>query len=120
MICSNGKGKSEHRIQQEIVIEFNNRYPQYRGLLCYNNNNSEGGYRGSKNKYLGLIPGRSDLVFYFDGKAHMIELKTETGKQSQTQKNWESLITENGFDYYIVRSCIQFFTLINKIIKGEI
>ena len=108
--------KSESRIQQEIVVHFNNNYPNLRGCLCYNNNNSVGGYRGKVNKYLGIIKGRSDMVLYYFGKAIHIELKTETGKQRKDQKEWESLMKNQGFDYYIIRSLEEFIELIEKII----
>ena len=98
--------KSEARIQQEIVMYFNNEYPELRGCLCYNNNNSVGGLRGKLNKFLGVIKGRSD----------MIELKTEKGIQSQHQKDWQKLIENQGFEYYIVRSIEEFKELILKII----
>ena len=108
--------KSESRIQQEIVVHFNNKYPNLRGCLCYNNNNSVGGYRGKVNKYLGIIKGRSDMVLYYLGKAIHIELKTETGKQRKDQKEWQSLMESQGFDYYIIRSLEEFIELIEKII----
>jgi hypothetical protein len=108
--------KSESRIQQEIVIHFNNSYPALRGCLCYNNNNSVGGYRGKVNKYLGIIKGRSDLTLYYRGVAYMIELKTEKGTQRKDQIEWENMMWVNGFDYYIIRSLDEFKELIEKII----
>lgn len=108
--------KSESRIQQEIVMFFNNEYPELRGCLCYNNNNSVGGLRGKLNKYLGVIKGRSDMVLYYKSFSVMIELKTEKGRQSEAQKYWEHLMRSQGFEYYIVRSLEEFKELIKKII----
>ncbi len=108
--------KSETRIQQEIIIHFRNKYPELRGCLCYNNNNSTGGYRGKVNKFLGIIKGRSDLVLYYHKKAYHIELKTEDGAQRKDQKEWENLMWTQGFDYYIIRSLEEFIELIEKII----
>ena len=108
--------KSEHRIQQEIVIWFNNTYPQYRGLLCYNNNNSVGGFRGKQNKFLGIIVGRSDLVLYVRGQATMIELKNDKGTQQPTQKSWQSLVQSQGFRYEIIRSLEEFQKLVKELI----
>jgi hypothetical protein len=108
--------KSESRIQQEIVIHFNNKYPELRGCLCYNNNNSIGSYRGKVNKYLGIIKGRSDMVLYYHKVAYHIELKTDTGTQRKDQKTWENLMFIQGFDYHIVRSLEEFIELIEKII----
>jgi hypothetical protein len=109
---------SETRLQQEIIMWFNNEYPLYRGLLCYNNNNSTGSVRGVWNKFLGIIKGRSDLTFYFNGKAYMIELKTLKGRQSEVQKDWEKLIVRHGFTYIVVRSLQDFKIAIHKIINN--
>ena len=108
--------KSEARIQKEIVMFFNNEYPELRGCLCYNNNNSVGGLRGKLNKFLGVVKGRSDMVLYYKGFSVMIELKTEKGRQSDSQRAWQYLMINQGFRYYIIRSLEEFKELITKII----
>lgn len=108
--------KSESRIQQEIVMFFNNEYPELRGCLCYNNNNSVGGLRGKLNKFLGVVKGRSDMVLYYKSFSVMIELKTEKGRQSDSQRAWQYLMTNQGFEYYIIRSLEEFKELIVKIV----
>ena len=108
--------KSEARIQQEIVMFFNNEYPELRGCLCYNNNNSAGGLRGKINKFLGVVKGRSDMVLYYKSFSVMIELKTEKGRQSDHQRDWQYLMKQQGFEYYIIRSLDEFKELITKII----
>jgi hypothetical protein len=108
--------KSEARIQQEIVMFFNNEYPKLRGCLCYNNNNSVGGLRGKLNKFLGVVKGRSDMVLYYKSFSVMIELKTEKGRQSDSQRSWQYLMTNQGFEYYIIRSLEEFKELIVKIV----
>lgn len=99
---------SEERIQSQCFQWFWNAYPHYRGLLCYNLNNSRDSKHGHKNQQLGLIPGRSDMALYLFSKAYMIEFKTDIGKQSPAQKEWEGLIKAHGFDYIVVRSLEQF------------
>ena len=111
-----GDKKSEARIQQEIVMYFHNEYPQLRGCLCYNNNNSTGGYRGKVNKFLGVIKGRSDMVLYYQGVSYMIELKNSTGKQSKEQKEWQELMSKNMFHYFIIKSLDEFKGLIKTIV----
>ena len=108
---------SEIRLQQEIIRFFNNTYPDLRGLLCYNNNNSDGGYRGHINKFLGIVPGRSDLVLYFEGGCYMIELKVGKGNQSKVQKEWEKLIKSQGFEYVVIRSLDEFQNYIKEKIS---
>tara|TARA_R110002020_G_scaffold453632_2_gene668630 strand:- start:3032 stop:3379 length:348 start_codon:yes stop_codon:yes gene_type:complete len=111
---------SEARLQQEIVFWFRNKYPKLRGLLCYNNNNSTGSRRGKINKYLGVVKGRSDMVLYYNGKSFMFELKTDIGKQSPSQKEWQELVERQGFDYYIIRSLVKFQEAIFNIIPAEL
>jgi len=106
---------SEGRLQQDIIMWFNNTHPEYRGLLCYNLNNSTGGRTAKMNKYLGVVAGRSDLVLYKGGVAYMIELKTLKGRQSTPQLAWESKVRAEGFDYNIVRSLEDFKDLISQI-----
>jgi len=102
----------EARIQQECYIWFHNTFPELRGCLCYNLNNSKNKIDGSRNKSLGLQKGRSDMVLYLNGKAIMVEFKTPTGKQSQAQKKWQKTIEGQGFKYMIIRSKEEFKILI--------
>lgn len=108
--------------QEEIIhvgcyVWFHNTYPELRGLLCYNNNNSKNKIDGNRNKAKGLQKGRSDFAFYYQGHAYMIELKTDTGTQSQAQKEWQQLIERHGFKYYIARSKEEFIQIMTKIIR---
>lgn len=108
---------SEDRIQQEIVQWFNNTYPQLRGLLCYNLNNSKNAIDGNRNKMKGLIAGRSDLVLYYKTQAFMIELKTDTGRQKNEQKAWQKLIESHGFKYLIIRDLSEFQLFVRTLMN---
>jgi hypothetical protein len=108
--------ESESYLQSSCVIWLWNTRPETRNLLCYNLNNSRNKIDGAKNKALGLIPGRADLEFLWNGKAHFIEIKTETGTQQPNQKDWEKTIKQAGFTYTVIRSLAEFQTLINKIL----
>ncbi len=108
--------QSEDALQQECYQWFHNTYPQCRGLLCYNLNNSRNKIDGARNRAKGLRKGRSDFALYFDGTAHMIELKTLTGKQSEAQIKWEAQIRTEGFPYYIVHDIESFQKLIRGIV----
>ena len=110
---------SEDRLQQECYLWFHNKYPLLRGLLNYNLNNSANVLQGKKNKSMGLQKGRSDLVFYYDGKAYMIEMKTLKGYQSTKQEHWQRLIELAGFEYYIIRTKEQFISTIENILKNS-
>lgn len=108
---------SEEYIQYECVQWFWNEYPELRGLLCCNKNNSRNKIDGNKWRALGVVAGRSDLVFYYKGVAYHIEMKTPKGGQSPDQKKWEKIITSQGFRYFICSSLFEFQTLIKLIIK---
>lgn len=104
--------KTEIQLHSECFLWHWNTYVNERGLLCYNLNNSANKIQGNQNKALGLIKGRSDMVYYKNGKAIMIEFKTENGIQSNEQKQWQKMITENNFEYHIIRTLDQFKKII--------
>jgi len=95
---------------------FHNTYPELRGLLCYNLNNSKNKIDGNLNKAKGLQAGRSDMVLYYKGKPHMIELKAPSGRQSKSQAEWQELIESQGFRYYIIKNFEEFKSTIKGII----
>jgi len=106
---------SEERIQASCYTWFHNTFPDYRGLLCYNLNNSANAIQGNKNKAMGVQAGRADFTFYFKGRAYFIEMKTPKGKQQEVQKNWMIQMLNHGFEYHIIRTKEDFKTLINNI-----
>lgn len=101
--------KSEDRIQYEIVAWFHNNYCHFkckpRGLIMSVPN---GGKRNKKEamklKATGLLAGASDLILIYDGKVLFMEVKTDTGRQSDSQIEFEHRIRDNGLKYYVVRS----------------
>jgi len=66
---------------------------------------------------MGLQKGRSDMVLYWKGRAHMIEMKLPGEGQTTDQKKWETKITAHGFAYHIIDSFEDFQELIRGIIK---
>ncbi len=106
--------QSEIKLQSTCFLWHWNNYPNERGLLCYNLNNSANKIQGNQNKALGLIKGRSDMVYYKNGKAIMLEFKTETGTQSKEQKEWEQRIKSEGFEYRVVRNFKDFLSIIHE------
>ena len=55
-------------------------------------------------KKMGLLPGTSDIVLIWHGMAFCMEVKTDTGKQSQEQILFMNNILKAGGKYEIVRS----------------
>jgi len=111
--------QSEAAFQQECVIWFHNTYPSLRGLLFHVRNNSSNKREGAYWKALGVMPGVSDLIFLYGCKAHLIELKTPTGSQSDEQIAWEQKVYEQGVDYYVINSIAKFKNLTMRIILDQ-
>lgn len=109
---------AEDRIQADLYTWFRNEWPQYKRLLCYNFSNSRNAIEGNKNRSMGLIKGRSDMTFYWQGQAYMIELKTPDGVQRPDQKYFEKDITDAGFKYCLIRSVEEGQNIIYKIMSA--
>lgn len=62
---------------------------------------------------LGSYKGISDLIAIKDGLTVYIEVKTETGRQSEYQKQFERIITDHGGKYYLARSTADIAELLN-------
>jgi hypothetical protein len=65
---------------------------------------------------MGMVAGVSDLLWLHKGRLWCIELKTEDGRQSQAQKDWQKAIMKQGGVYYMVRSEKEFQDLVKKVI----
>jgi hypothetical protein len=104
---------NEDRLQQDCYIWFHNTYPNLRGLLCYNLNNSRNKIAGAINRSMGLQKGRSDFSFYTPGgRAVMIEMKTLDGVQRNDQKEWQRAVESAGYRYELCRTIEQFKKII--------
>jgi len=100
---------SEGRLQEDCFLWSWNELPETRGLICYNLSNSKNKIDGNLNKAKGLQKGRSDLVFYWNKKALMIELKEDIGGvQSKDQSKWQAIVEAQGFEYVICRTLEDF------------
>jgi Holliday junction resolvase len=62
---------------------------------------------------LGSYKGISDLIAIKDGLTVYIEVKTETGRQSEYQKQFERIVTDHGGKYYLARSVNDIAELLN-------
>lgn len=109
--------ESEERIQSQCFQWAWNSYPNTRGLLCYNLNNSRNRIDGARNRALGLQPGRADMVLYWRASATFFEFKTPTGHQSAIQEQWQDKVQAHGFRYHIVRSVPEFQQLFTNVMR---
>jgi hypothetical protein len=108
--------ESEWSIQNRCVMWFNKQYPKLKNLLCYNLTNSRNQSQGFFDSMIGMTPGRSDLVLYYNGKAYMIEMKKPGKKQSPNQIEWQQLIEKHGFQYVLIDNLTDFMEYVNGII----
>jgi hypothetical protein len=109
--------KTEEILQAEIYKWYHNNYctkfsdPQNIIFSVPN-----GGYRTKSEamrlKATGLLAGVSDLIILRKNEVIFVELKTATGKQSKEQKSFQEKVTKLGFKYYIVRSLVEFKSII--------
>jgi len=117
----------ESNMQQACVSWFRAQYPQYAMLLIHPINEGSGHTtkdrrRQGIHKAEGAVAGVSDLIFFMPvynaslgldeeyredfGMSHglCIEFKTPKGKQSQEQKDFETMMKAAGYQYEIIRS----------------
>ena len=94
----------ESKIQAEIVKALQER----KILFCSIPNEAAGkgaAIRMAQLKTLGLKSGAPDLlVFMPGGKLICFEVKSDVGRQSPAQMDFEAKLKERGFLYYIARS----------------
>jgi len=107
---------SENKLQAECYQWAYNTFPEVRGLLYHNFNNPKNAIQGAQLKAVGLVKGVADLTFLWQGQAYFFELKTETGKQSKDQFEWQMKVGGHGFPYLIVRRFEHFKQLFEQII----
>lgn len=60
----------------------------------------------------GMKAGVSDLIVLMPNRCIFVELKTDTGIQSDGQKEFEYTVKKLGFEYYLVRSLETFKKII--------
>ena len=107
----------EDKLQAEIYKWFHNEY-QIQGngfLFSVPTGGTRNKIEAMKLKATGLTAGVADLIICLPfGRVLFVELKTDTGTQSDAQKTFESKVTKLGHDYFLIRSLDQFKTLIHN------
>ena len=111
----------EHRLQCACVRWFRLAYPQHHHNLFAVPN---GGYRtpatAAKIKAEGALPGVSDLILLIargDYHGLLIEMKTDKGRQSEAQREWQRLIEADGYKYVVVRSIEEFIKVVTDYLN---
>jgi hypothetical protein len=110
---------NEDKIQQQCVMWFRNTYclrhnsPRY--VIFSVPNERKDKMERMRMVGTGLMAGVSDLVVVMNWPITLyIEMKTETGTQSDEQKEFELTVTALGWKYYVCRSLDQFKAIINE------
>ena len=103
----------EGKLQEQIVVNFNHKYRQFRGRLIAINNNSVNAIQGAQNTSKGVKKGVADLCFLCkEGKVIWIELKVGRNDQSPAQERWQGKVELIGHTYCIVRSEEEFYQVL--------
>lgn len=125
---------AESYTQQACVAWFNAQYPSLSGLLFAVPNDgsrtmrtivTRTGYKtvcvgGQRKKAEGMVAGVSDLILLVPRGgfgALCVELKTHTGKQSESQKEWQRKAEMAGNKYIICRDVETFSEEIKKYLN---
>ena len=129
------RSHDESDIQRNCIKWIRAQYPN---VVCFSIPN--GGRRDKIGaailKSEGLLAGAADLFLahpkveyssynfqeYDDDSANythgiFLEIKTPTGRQSESQKEFEKKVLANGYDYRIVRSLDQFMKIVKDYLK---
>lgn len=111
----------ESRLQIACVRWFRYQYPEYARLLFAVPN---GGQRSAVTakimKAEGVVSGVADLILMKPSRQYhalCIEMKTDKGRQSDNQKDWQFVIESHGYNYVICRTLEEFINTINKHIN---
>jgi len=113
--------QSESKVQQQCVQWYNNTYclvhHNPRGLIFHIPNQNQ-----YKLTNIGVLAGVSDLIIILPTKPNeatgqliFVEVKDNTGKQSDKQRAFECRIDALGYTYAVVRSLEEFKQLIKKL-----
>lgn len=113
----------EHQLQCKMVAWFRMQYPYMRhNLFAVPNGGKRDAVTAAKLKAEGQLSGVSDLILLKRNKyygALLIETKTKTGRQSDSQKDWQSKITQDGYKYVVVRSVEEFVNEVYRYLNDK-
>ena len=109
----------ESKIQQNSVRWFRYQYPDYI-LFSIPNGGRRGKTEASIMKGEGVLAGVADLFLAMPSKNFhglFIEMKTEKGRQTESQKRFEERAITSGYCYKICRSIDEFIDTTNKYLN---
>lgn len=102
----------ESRIQIACKRWFDYQYQHFKSLLfAVPNGGQRGKFEAKIMKAEGTTPGVADMILLISRRGYgslCIEFKTEKGRQSEKQKEWQHVAEMCGNKYVVVRSFEQF------------
>lgn len=111
----------EESIQMQCVQWMQWQYPDIAMLLHHSPNGGKRSAReGARFKAMGTRAGFPDLALYIANShyhALFIELKTDKGRQTDAQKQWQTLLTTQGYKYAVCRSFDQFVNILTNYLN---
>ena len=112
----------ESRLQQACVKWFNLQHANLRMLLiAVPNGGARNTIEASRLKSEGVVAGASDLILLVPnshGQILCIEMKTDKGRQTENQRQFQAAIENVGNRYVICRSLEQFIHEVNTHLKS--
>lgn len=112
----------ESEMQRACVRWFRYRYPRHASMLiAVPNGVATTERQGAILKAEGMLAGVADLLLLIPAQGYSmlaIEMKTDTGRQSPTQKEWQKDAERHGIRYEVVRSFDDFNYLIEPYIRA--
>ena len=97
----------ESEIQQSAVSWFRYAYPSYI-IAAITNGGSRNVLEASNMKREGVLAGFSDLIVIADHKVLFVEIKTPSGRQQQSQREFQHRVEVLGHRYVVCRSLDDF------------
>lgn len=113
----------ESNTQIAAVKWFRLQYPHLARLLfAVPNGGARNAVTGAIMKAEGVVAGVADLILlYPSGDYHglCIEMKTRTGRQSESQRTWEGDVIMHDYRYAVVRSFDEFRQVVTDYIENK-
>ena len=107
----------ESDIQRACVTWFRSTYPELL-LFAVPNGGSRNSLEAANLKREGAMAGVSDLIAVGNGKVLFVEMKSEKGRQTEYQKEFEKRVTALGHTYVVCRSLAEFAAQVSRWLKN--
>ncbi|MCM1093748.1 MAG: VRR-NUC domain-containing protein [Lachnospiraceae bacterium] len=111
----------EENTQIDCVTWFRLQYPKLFPFLHHSPNGGKRNAReGARFKAMGTKAGFPDIAIYIPASGYhglFIEMKTSKGRQTDTQKEWQELLSQQGYKYEVCRGFDEFRHIVNKYLN---